>query len=34
MLTGNHVSLALQASNDDDKKKWIEAFQNVFETLS
>ena len=30
---GNDVSYHLQASCDDDKKKWIEAFQKVFETL-
>jgi len=33
MLTGNHTVYALQATCDDDKRKWLEVFQKVFESL-
>ena len=30
---GNHASYNLQAFCDEDKKKWIEEFDKVFEAL-
>jgi len=30
---GHHEVYNLQAQDDDDKKKWIETFQFVFEQL-
>ena len=32
-FVGNHASYNLQASCDEDKKRWIEVFQKVFETV-
>ena len=33
LLLGNHKVYNLQASSDDDKKKWIKFFQEVIEQL-
>ena len=32
-VTGNHAVYNLQAPSDGDRKKWIKAFQTVFESL-
>jgi len=32
-VTGNHAIYNLQAVSDDNKKRWINAFQTVFEGL-
>ena len=32
-IIGNHAVYNLQASDDDDKKEWIKAFEEVFESL-
>ena len=32
-FTGNHASYNLQAFCDEDKKKWVEVLQKVFEAL-